>query len=273
MGQVVSIVNQKGGVGKTTLTTGLASAAMARGHRVLVVDLDPQGASTWVLGIEPSTVDGGVAKVLEGARGGATKALQPSQWSHLVDVLPASSRLQHLEVQRGGLEQLVGGRKPQRRLHAALAEVTPAYGLVLIDCPPSLGDLTTSGLAASDKTLIVVEPSALAVRGVGPVADLIEETWSELNGELDLAGVIVNRMARSIDARAHRDVLARIVGESAVWEPAIPHRVVIAEAAAKRRPIHQMGARAADAIEVFDLLYDQLWELIRPRRSTGRPRR
>jgi cellulose biosynthesis protein BcsQ len=263
MGEVVCVVNQKGGVGKTTVTLGLASAAMAAGHRVLVVDLDPQAAATWVLGLDPTDLRSSVADVLSGGRGGAAKVVTPSTWSHLVDVVPASPELQQLEVLRGGVEQLLGGTKPQLRLRRALAGVSKGYGVVLVDCPPSLGDLTTNGLAAADTSLVVAEPTALGLRGIGPVADLIESTWSRYNGELDLAGVILNRVpARSTDADGHREALARTVGGSSLWEPAIPHRVVVAEAAAHRQPIHGTGSRGRSVAEVFDQLYSRLWGLI-----------
>lgn len=268
MGSVVTIANQKGGVGKTTVTLGLASAAAVVGHRVLVVDLDPQGASTWVLGIDPDTIDRGTIDVLRSNRsGGARSAILPSEWGHLIDVLPATPGLQQLEILRpGGLEQLFGGSKPQRRLRTALEGVTAGYGMVIVDCPPSLGDLTANGLTAADETIIVVEPTALGLRGVGPVAALIEEVWEQHNGELDLAGVILNRVpARSVDALEHRETLSRLVGSSSLWEPSIPHRVVVAEAAAKRRSIHSMGARGAAVAQVFDQLYARLWSIIDPR--------
>lgn len=270
MGAVVAIVNQKGGVGKTTVTMGLAAAALAVGHRTLVVDLDPQGASTWVLGLDPSVTERGVIDVLGSSRAGSAKsAIVPSAWSHLVDVLPASPGLQQLEVLRSnGLDQLLGGSAPTTRLRSGLKKVTAGYAVVLVDCPPSLGSLTANGLTAADQALIVVEPTALGLRGVGPVADLIESVWESHNGELDLAGVILNRMpGRSTDASAHRAELGRIVGESSLWEPSIPHRVVVAEAAAQRRPIHAMGARGLPVAQAFDELYQRLWSRIKPVRS------
>ena len=91
MGSVVALLNQKGGVGKTTVTLGLASAAASAGHRVLVVDLDPQASSTWVLGVDPTEVEVSTAEVL--ARTSASKAVVPSAWADGVDVLPASPRL------------------------------------------------------------------------------------------------------------------------------------------------------------------------------------
>jgi cellulose biosynthesis protein BcsQ len=269
MGQIVAVVNQKGGVGKTTVTLGLAAAAMAKGHRTLVVDMDPQGAATWVLGIDPESIDRSVADVVGAARGASAKnAIMHSEWSHLVDVVPSTPALQDLEVLRGGLESLLLGSKTTTRLRGALQQVSEGYGVVLIDCPPSLGALTTNALTAATHALIVAEPTALSLRGVGPVADLIESVWERDNQWLDLAGVIVNRVpSRSHDAEVHYDELAHSVGKSAVWKPSVPQRVVLAEAAAARQPLHAMGSRASDVTAVFDKLYAKLWRLIKPART------
>ncbi len=269
MGQTVAILNQKGGVGKTTVTMGLASAAMAKGHKILVVDLDPQGASSWMLGVDASTSEHSVADVLTSPRGGSAKGcIRPSQWSHLVDVLPSAPDLQNLEVLKAGLESVLLGNKAQNRLRKGLHKITDGYAAVLIDCPPSLGSLTTNGLAAAHQALMVVEPTALSLRGLGPAADLIDEVWSSHNRDLELAGVIVNRMPpRSHDADVRYDELERSVGKKSVWKPEIPHRVVLAEAAAAQKPIHAMGARGREVAEIFDRLYGKLWRIIKPGRA------
>jgi cellulose biosynthesis protein BcsQ len=268
VGKVVAVVNQKGGVGKTTVATGFASAAIERGHRVLLVDLDPQGAATWVAGVDGDRVRRTLADAIGSGRGGAARdAVVRSGWGHLLDVVPSDVRLQRMEAIRGGLETLFGQR-PELRLRRALDGVTRGYGVVLVDCPPSLGDLTTNALAAADEAVIVVEPTALSLRGVAPIADQIERVWERHNGELDLAGVVVNRMpARGNDASRRYDELSRTVGASSVWDPPVPHRVVVAEAAAERRPIHRCGARAKDVAQVFDALYERLWDRIAPRRD------
>jgi cellulose biosynthesis protein BcsQ len=165
------------------------------------------------------------------------------------------------------LESLLG-RKSELRVRRSLEGVTRGYGVVLIDCPPSLGDLTTNALAASDEALIVVEPTALSLRGVAPVADLIESVWDHYNKELDLAGVIVNRRpSRGADAGSRYEELSQTVGQSSLWEPSIPTRVVVAEAASARRPIHDMGARGREVADVFDQLYERLWSIIGPSKT------
>ncbi len=246
MGRVVAVLNQKGGVGKTTVTLGLASAAAAAGHRVLVVDLDPQGSSTWVLGIDPAEVEFSSAEVM--GRLPATKAMVPSAWGGEVWVIPASPRL--LPRDHGG---------SPLRLREALAAVSDQFHAVLIDCPPSLGALSASGLTAADHAVIVVEPSALGLRGIGAVADLVDEVWDAHNPGLELTGVIVNKVpAISTEADRRYDELTRIVGKRAIWQPVIPHRVIINQAIGERRPLHTYGARSAEVSEVFDRLWSKL---------------
>jgi cellulose biosynthesis protein BcsQ len=263
VGGVVAVVNQKGGVGKTTVVTGLASAAMARGHRVLVVDLDPQGAATWVTGVDSERLRRTLADAVASGRAGAARSsVVRSEWGHLVDVVPSDPSLQRFESIRGGLETLLG-QKTELRLRRALDGLSRSYAMILVDCPPSLGDLTTNALAAADEALVVVEPTALGLRGVTMIADLIERVWERHNGELDLAGVVVNRMpARGNDAARQYEALARIVGTSSLWEPPIPTRVVLAEAAAARAPIHRFASRSAEVASVFDQLYSRLWDRV-----------
>lgn len=253
MGRIVALVNQKGGVGKTTVTLGLASAAQAGGSRVLVVDLDPQASTSWVLGVEPAEVDESSAEVLGGK---SEPVVYESSWGEGVDVLPASSRLQALE--HGS------GRNPEGRLRAAIEALAQEYDAVLIDCPPSLGNLTLNALTAAEHVVIVVEPAALGLRGVQAVADLIDEVWESSNPDLDLAGVIVNKQpAVSVEADRRLEELNRSVGKKAVWTPAVPHRVIVNQAIAERRPIHSYGYRAQDVTEAFDELWAKLRRKIR----------
>lgn len=246
MGRIVALLNQKGGVGKTTVTLGLASAAAAAGHSVLVVDLDPQASSTWALGIDPAEVDVSTAEVL--AKADPDAAIVETEWSPLIHLMPASNRLQPREQ-----------GKP-KRLSAALEKVADRYDAILIDCPPSLGNLTTNGLTAASHAVIVVEPSALGLRGIAAVADVIDEVWDSHNSNLDLAGVIVNKVPGvSGEADRRYDELVRIVGKKAIWQPVIPQRVIVTQAVGERRAIHSYGARSADVSVAFD----QLWKKLR----------
>jgi chromosome partitioning protein len=250
MGHTVALLNQKGGVGKTTVTLGLASAAAQAGHRVLVVDLDPQASATWVLGIDPMLADLSTADVLH--KTPTADAIITSEWDDLIHLIPGSPDLQAREA------------GSPSRLRTALAEVAHHYEAILLDCPPSLGNLTTSGLTAADHAVIVIEPSSLGLRGIGAVADVIDDVWDAHNGALELSGVIVNRVpAVSVEADRRVEELAQIVGKKAVWQPVVPQRVILNQAIGERRSIHSFGARSAEVSAVFDALWAKLRRTIR----------
>lgn len=252
--RTVAVLNQKGGVGKTTVTLGLASAAAEVSRRVLVIDLDPQGSSSWVLGAEPDADAVSVGDVLDGTP--LDDAIVASSWSEFVDVVPAGGRLQDFEA--GDATRLAAAFFQGR-------ELLDAYDAVLIDCPPSLGNLTTNALAAVRHAVIVVEPSALGLRGIGGVADAIDEVWDSHNADLELSGVILNRVpAISNEAERRIDELRRIVGGHAIWKPPVPARVILNHAVGERRPVHSYGSRASDPIEVFDKLWAKLRRAVRP---------
>ncbi|MEL7158613.1 MAG: ParA family protein [Actinomycetota bacterium] len=249
MSNSVAILNQKGGVGKTTLTLGLASAAWARGVRTLVVDLDAQANATWSLGVDPSLDNLGTGDALAADRAGAAAdMIVPSGWGDDIWLLPAAGDLTERDADARG----ANGR---RRLAKALKGVNDDFDLVLIDCAPSLGLNTVNGLAAASGAALVVEPSVFGLRGVGPVLDLIETVWDADNPDLDLSGVVLNRVpAVSLAAQDRIDELKKMVGSKSVWSPQIPQRVIVNQAHHERAPIHSFGARGRELAKVFDVL-------------------
>jgi cellulose biosynthesis protein BcsQ len=201
-----------------------------------------------VLGHDPTDDRPSTADVLGPGR--APLNVLMSHWGLEVDVLPSSPSLQDHEA-----------GKP-KRLRRALHQVADEYDAVLIDCPPSLGNLTMSGLIAADLALIVVEPASLGLRGIGAVADVIDEVWNTHNSDLELAGVIVNKVpAISSEAERRYEELARIVGRRTIWQPSVPQRVIVNQAIGERRPIHSYGARSADVSQAFDQLWVKLQKL------------
>jgi chromosome partitioning protein len=249
---IVAVVNQKGGVGKTTVTLGLASAAATRGRRVLVVDLDPQANATSGLGVwNPATT---VDAALEADRPGSAASLAlTSAWSiaggTAPQVLASTPGLSTREPQLAN--DPVGA---QDRLHLAL--IDHDYDLVVIDCPPSLGLLTINGLFAADRALIVTEPGAWASDGVANVQLTISRISARRDGRPVVAGIAVNRLGRTRDAHYWHTMLLDQYADQ-VLAP-VHLRAAVAEASAQSLPIHGLGTRqgASEAAAEFDALLD-----------------
>lgn len=246
----VAILNQKGGVGKTTVTLGLVSAALAKGRSAVVVDLDPQSSASWALGLDEPT--GLVEALKSGASGAAGSAMVQSPWNEALSVIAGGPEMQQWLPE--------GGPKTSARaLGKALNNVDAGKDITFLDCPAGLGPITVNALSSADAALVVTESSAFANNTMAAVADLIDDVWDRVNPNLDLAGVIVNRQpAVSNEAESRYDELGKIVGKRSIWKPAIPQRVIVGEALGARRPIHSYGARASDVTEAFDTLYRKL---------------
>ncbi len=246
----IAVVNQKGGVGKTTVSLGLASAASRAGLRVLVVDLDPQANATTGLGVwdAQQTID----RALEADQPGVlSQLLVRAGWpvgnGIPPDVVPSSPVLAAREPQL-----VVDPIGAQDRLQVAMKGID--HDLVIIDCPPSLGLLTVNGLFAADQALIVTEPAAWASDGVQQVLRTVDRIAQRRGGELRVAGIAVNRLGRTRDAKYWHGQLIEQYPDRVL--PPIHLRAAIAEASAQSLPIHGLGTRpgAAEAAAEFDAL-------------------
>ena len=201
MARILSLANQKGGVGKTTTTINLGAAMAELGKQVLLVDFDPQGALSVGLGINPLSLDLTVYNVL------LDRDLDPEQvvmktQVHGLEILPSNIDLSAAEV------VLVSEVAREQALKRALAPLRDRYDYVLIDCPPSLGLLTVNALTASDGVVIPLECEYFALRGMALLMDTVEKVRDRLNPDLRLEGIIPTMFdGRTLHGR---EVLARV---------------------------------------------------------------
>ncbi|MGI8456743.1 MAG: ParA family protein [Propionibacteriaceae bacterium] len=247
-GFVVAVANQKGGVAKTTTVASLAAALVARGRRVLVVDLDPQACLTFSLGVDPETLDRSVHHVLLGESPAADVLVATDEGP---DLLPATIELalaEQLLLTRTGREKL---------LKVALAPLLRAYDVVLLDCPPSLGVLTTVALTAANGVLVPLQCETLSHRGVGQLLDTIYDVRRMTNRRLRVLGVLPTLFdARTTHSRLVLDRIGTDYG-IAVLGPPIPKSVRFAEAPAAGASVLTTAGTSKGAMayrEVADLL-------------------
>ncbi len=228
MTRTLAVANQKGGVAKTTTVASLGVALAELGHRVLLVDLDPQACLTFSLGLDPEALELSIHDVLLG-RVPAAMATQTTDEG--LDLLPSTIDLTGSEarlVTRSGREFV---------LKQALAEVGPAYDWVLIDCSPSLGILTLNALTAADAVLVPLQCETLSHRGVGQLLETIDEVRKRTNPELQVLGILPTLYdGRTNHARAVLADVALRYGVP-VLEPPVPKSVRFAEAPAVGRSV------------------------------------
>jgi chromosome partitioning protein len=244
--KIYTLVNQKGGVGKTTSTINMAAYLARLGQRVLVVDLDPQANATSCLGVDKLGVQGGTYEALLGEANIFPYVLLNERLQ--LSLLPSSPSLAGAEV------ELVDELARESRLRKAVLSIADRYDYVLIDCPPSLGLLTVNGLmAAVDGVIVPVQCEYLALEGLGQLTQTIERVRSALFPDLVVRGVVLTMF----DSRTNlsTDVVAEVNRHfpNQVFKSVIPRSVRLAEAPSYGLPISEyaptsVGAQAYEAL-------------------------
>jgi cellulose biosynthesis protein BcsQ len=245
-----AVIAQKGGVGKTTTLLGIAGAAWERGLKVLVVDLDPQANATAAL--DPASTAYTTNDVLADARlGVAADAIVASGWGLGVDVLPSERALEHRAVPEG--------RDSALRLRLALEGVIDRYDLVLVDCPPSLGELTRNALAAVRLALVVTEPSFFALPGAAAALEAIEVVRGSSNLVLRPAGVLVNRARPQTSEHAFRLAELAAAYPALLLPVSVPERTAVQQAQGACVPVQAWRSQGAvEAADAYDAVLDVL---------------
>lgn len=242
---ILAIANQKGGVGKTTTTVNLAASLAAKGKKILVVDLDPQGNATTGSGVDKAAVAHGVYRVLL-AESPVSQAVCRSDVGNY-DVLPANRALAGAEV------ELVQEIAREMRLKNALHEIDGQYDYILIDCPPTLTLLTLNGLVAAQGVIVPMVCEYYALEGISDLVATLRKIRQAINPQLDIVGIVCtmfdgrNRLSVEV-----AEQLQTHFGDK-VFQTTIPRNVRLAEA-----PSHGMPALAYDAKAKGTLAYQDL---------------
>ncbi|HLC64154.1 MAG TPA: AAA family ATPase [Patescibacteria group bacterium] len=246
MARVISIINQKGGVGKTTTAVNLAAYLSAYGYRVLLVDVDPQGNASSGLGIDYRNLERGIYDVLVTDPVTLEEVLQPTNHENL-QVAPSNLNLAGANV------ELVNLDRREFRLLDNLRRVLEDYDYILIDNPPSLGLLTLNGIVAADELLIPVQCEYYALEGLGQLLHTINLVQNNLKPEINILGAVLtmydgrNKLAEAVFNELYQYFPRRI------FRSVIPRSIRLAEAPSYGQSILEFdpqskGARAYDKL-------------------------
>lgn len=241
MTRVIALVNQKGGVGKTTTAVNLGASLALLGKRVLLIDSDPQGNSTSGLGIDKRTIGSDIYAILL-ANAPAEGAVVETAVEGL-HLIPATLALAGAEI------ELVAALSRETRLKRALESLAPTYDYVLIDCPPSLGLLTLNALTAASEVVIPVQAEYYALEGLSQLTTIVGRIREALNPALHISGVLVTMFDGR--TRLASDVLDEVHAffPTQVFKTQIPRNVRLSEAPSYGKPVAllDMKSRGAQA--------------------------
>ncbi len=232
--KIISVINQKGGVGKTTTVINLAAGLTMKGKKILVIDLDPQGNATTGLGLSNTTSsDQTIYNVLNGNKK-ILEVIQSTGFENL-DLISSNVDLSGLEVETAGDSRRAFKLKDELAL--ILNNSEPLYDYIIIDCPPSLSLLTVMALVASDALVVPLQTEFFALEGLTQLIKTIERIKSNLNPSLDIRGILLTMYDRRNKLSGEVETEARNYFKDKVYSTAVPRNVRLSEAPSHGVPV------------------------------------
>jgi chromosome partitioning protein len=245
MTRIVAVVNQKGGVGKTTTAVNLAASVASAGHRVLLVDFDPQGNASSAIGYPKDKIELSVYDAILGDVAMAD-VIRPTEVTTLW-LVPANMDLVGAEI------ELIGAEAREKHLARAIQEVAPHFDYILIDCPPSLGLLTINALAAADGVVVPMQAEYFALEGLSALLTTIERVKEAINPRLTLEGILFCMYdPRTNLAGQVRGEVEEHLGDK-VFRTLIPRNVRLSEAPSHGKPVLLYDLRCAGCQSYLEL--------------------
>lgn len=252
MAKIIAVVNQKGGVGKTTSTVNLAASVALKGQKVLLMDIDPQGNATSGLGVNKRELETSSYDVIVNALP-IDKAIRKTEFENLW-VLPSNMNLAGAEL------ELVDMKHRESKIKNAVAPIKADFDFIFLDCPPSLGLITLNALCAADTVLVPIQCEYYALEGLSQLMSTIRQVKRLYNPHIEMEGVLLTMY----DGRLN--LTQQVVGElkrffpKKVYATAIPRNVKLSEAPSYGLPIHYYDKNSKGAA-AYDALADEFLKL------------